>query len=30
MTLTNNIGGFIFGDIAPNTIRGPVTTDGNV
>ena len=29
-TLTNNVGGFIFGDIAPNTIHGTVTTTGNV
>ena len=29
-TLTNNVGGFIFGDIAPNTIHGTVTTSGNV
>jgi hypothetical protein len=29
-TLTNNVGGFIFGDIAPNTIHGAVTTSGNV
>jgi hypothetical protein len=29
-TLTNNVGGFIFGDIAANTIDGPVTTAGNV
>jgi hypothetical protein len=29
-TLTNNVGGFIFGDIAANTIAGPVTTSGNV
>jgi hypothetical protein len=29
-TLTNNVGGFIFGDIETNTISGLVTTSGNV
>jgi len=29
-TLTNNVGGFIFGDVAPNTIHGPVVNSGNV
>jgi hypothetical protein len=29
-TLTNNVGGFVFGDIAPNTVHGPVTITGNV
>jgi hypothetical protein len=29
-TLTNNVGGFVFGDIAPNTITGTVTSTGNV
>jgi hypothetical protein len=28
-TLTNDVGGFIFGDLAPNTVYGPVTTSGN-
>ena len=29
-TLTNNVGGFVFGDLQPNSIYGPVTTSGNV
>jgi hypothetical protein len=29
-TLTNNVGGFVFGDIAPNTVHGPVTITDNV
>ncbi len=29
-TLMNDSGGFVFGDLAPNTIQGLVTTTGNV
>jgi hypothetical protein len=29
-TLTNDIGGFVFGDLAANTLNGPVTSTGNV
>jgi hypothetical protein len=28
--LTDDVGGFVFGDLAANTIHGPVTTGGNV
>jgi hypothetical protein len=28
--LTDDVGGFVFGDLAANTISGPVTTGGNV
>jgi hypothetical protein len=29
-TLTNNVGGFVFGDLAANSIQGAVVTSGNV
>jgi hypothetical protein len=27
---TDNTGGFVFGEFAPNAVSGPVTTSGNV
>jgi hypothetical protein len=30
VVLTNNVGGLVFGDLAANTIVGPVATSGNV
>ena len=29
-TLTGNVAGFVFGDLVPNEIKGPVVTGGNV
>jgi hypothetical protein len=27
---TDNVGGFVFGEFAPNAVDGPVTASGNV